>query len=491
MKEVFVQLVTAGSRTAFKHPIPALIQVADALYGPTLIAHLQIAVYDQCKSQVGHADVNELYICHPGSVIGSYLDPTGLLQDGMYIAEIPAVPEPGVITSMVRETLLLRWAAAGARSQLVYASGGQVALLTAHMLENTGAGRPGGGPLTLFCRQQFIQQCSDMNRHSIENEAIQWIVGPPGIGKSCAALAFAHTLDPASWDVLWLSFSPEREAFMCVWLRGGDKVTCVIDLTDLQLLAQVLNATSPTKHTVLFLDGYATSPYEMENARLRCKKWHYEDKALHRLIYICSMAGVSKKYRRERYTVIRPSSEATGQHSRDVDMKYTDVTKLPDAAMKPATPSETELRDAGMKSSVSSVAETGRDEEVMSEMLCRLESWRFSDYQSAIRCDAFYHSVSDKFEGLNALANPAEEKARVLEQKYCIAGGSARLMFEVSSAKAFAALNDVIAEISNTDLMSQASSRALSPCAINRLQAGYYRPDNEYETCFIYAAECH
>ncbi|KAG2767397.1 hypothetical protein PC116_g5504 [Phytophthora cactorum] len=70
---------------------------------------------------------------------------------------------------------------------------------------------------------------------------------------------------------------------------------------------------------------------------------------------------------------------------------------------------ETKLRDTDMKPSVPSVAETGNDEELMSEMLYTLESWRFPDYEAAIMCDAFFRSVAGMFEGLNASADPTEE----------------------------------------------------------------------------------
>ncbi|KAH7487762.1 uncharacterized protein KRP23_1725 [Phytophthora ramorum] len=116
----------------------------------------------------------------------------------------------------------IAWTAPEARPQLGVRADDQLIRLSEAMIEGSGVG-DSGQSLMLFCRQQFETQWSEMNRCSVENEAIEWIVGPPGTGKSCTALAFAYALDSLVWDVLWISFARVRDAFMCVWLRGNEK----------------------------------------------------------------------------------------------------------------------------------------------------------------------------------------------------------------------------------------------------------------------------
>jgi hypothetical protein len=121
---------------------------------------------------------------------------------------------------------------------------------------------------------------------------------------------------------------------------------------------------------------------------------------------------------------------------------------------------------------------------VRTENLYQLESWRFEDYEEAINDDAFFENVKDVFEPLREPANRAMEKRRVLEEKYCIAGASARLMFDVPSDIARDTLDLAMHQISQLDLMQQPVG-ASTKSAINRLQAGYYQAEGNYETRFV------
>ncbi|KAL4150863.1 hypothetical protein PRNP1_010259 [Phytophthora ramorum] len=358
----------------------------------------------------------------------------------------------------------IAWTAPEARPQLGVRADDQLIRLSEAMIEGSGVG-DSGQSLMLFCRQQFETQWSEMNRCSVENEAIEWIVGPPGTGKSCTALAFAYALDSSVWDVLWISFARVRDAFMCVWLRGNEKVTCVVYLAELQLLKKILRSTPTRKSTILFLDGYAASGVHIEEARLMCKQWHDKDKRIHRLVYVCSMSSVNKKFHRALYSVISHGKS-------DVDMEE----------MK-----ETETVGVDMKPSVPTIAQPGQTERMTTEMSYKLESWRLEDYQKAMTYDAFFESVKDMFEPIRGSDNPEKEKhkAKIVEQKYCVAGGSARLMFAVPTDTAIASLDDALNEVSNINLMSQNSAGASAVSAINRLQAGYHRGGNDYEVRFV------
>jgi hypothetical protein len=76
----------------------------------------------------------------------------------------------------------------------------------------------------------LLQQSNEMNRCSIETYALLWVVGPPGMGmgKSCAALVFACSLDRSQWDVVWIHYLRHGEHFNCVCLHGDKKSTYVI-----------------------------------------------------------------------------------------------------------------------------------------------------------------------------------------------------------------------------------------------------------------------
>jgi hypothetical protein len=293
MNDIYVQLVYAGTRTSFQGMGPSLIQLAEF---PTTVGRLQIAVHEQCQPEVYHVSAGRLNIWHPDELGGGHLNPWEVVADPskVYVVEVPPPPETTRSTEPV-----VNWTSAKDRHRLAVGADDRVIELSEALLEGTGVGRASGQPLTLYCRPQFRGQWDALSRYSIENAAITWVVGPPGTGKTCTALAFAYALDSSFWDVLWISFDREDETLNCVWLRGDAKLMCVVKMTQLALLKQVLGSTSKDKTTIVFLDGYVTSNQYVEHARMLCKEWHCEDKSIHRLVYVCSMAGVNKRFHQD------------------------------------------------------------------------------------------------------------------------------------------------------------------------------------------------
>lgn len=63
-----------------------------------------------------------------------------------------------------------------------------------------------------------------MECDSVDAEAILWIVGAPGVGKSCAAYTFASSvLDRKRWNVLWIHFDRENKTLLCIKLAAYAK----------------------------------------------------------------------------------------------------------------------------------------------------------------------------------------------------------------------------------------------------------------------------
>ncbi|EGZ07419.1 hypothetical protein PHYSODRAFT_306600 [Phytophthora sojae] len=107
--------------------------------------------------------------------------------------------------------------------------------------------------LVLYRRQELVNEWNEIERCCIRTYSHLWIHGPPGTGKSCAALAYACSLDRSEWDVLWIHSSGRRDRWLN-WLQGteekGTKRTCRFGhrMTD-SYLPQVLDAASIARET--------------------------------------------------------------------------------------------------------------------------------------------------------------------------------------------------------------------------------------------------
>ncbi|GMF31300.1 unnamed protein product [Phytophthora lilii] len=85
---------------------------------------------------------------------------------------------------------------------------------------------------------------------------------------------------------------------------------------------------------------------------------------------------------------------------------------------------------------------------VHTQMCFELTSWCFDDYEKAFR------NVVSNFPSYQKQSNPAEETAeriKLLQEKYFVAGGSARLMFDFTTTKAIKILDKAITEAPNIE----------------------------------------
>ncbi|GLD94461.1 hypothetical protein PINS_up003072 [Pythium insidiosum] len=140
----------------------------------------------------------------------------------------------------------------------------------------------------LYRRPCSVKQWNEIHRCSIRTYAHLWIVGPHGTGESCAAFAFAWSLDPHEWDVLWIHFSQPEDQCDCVWLEGGDKFSCVmkLGLRPSYRLETILNQTSQQRKSIVFLDGCTTYNFCLDEVTRTCKKWQEADKMKRSLVSV-------------------------------------------------------------------------------------------------------------------------------------------------------------------------------------------------------------
>ncbi|KAE8961715.1 hypothetical protein PR001_g29955 [Phytophthora rubi] len=91
--------------------------------------------------------------------------------------------------------------------------------------------------------------------------------------------------------------------------------------------------------------------------------------------------------------------------------------------------------------------ESRRTLEMNSEMRFDLASWSFEDYTNALQYTEIYQSVMGVFpEDVNGEADKINE---LVDRKYCVAGGNARLMFTVSTDNAVDSLDNEIHGVRN------------------------------------------
>jgi len=364
--------------------------------------------------------------------------------------------------------------------QLLVKDEDRVIELPPYCVAGSGIGRSGRA-LTLYRRTPLVEQWKEINRCSIQTYAHLWIVGPPGTGKSCAALAFAWSLDRLHWEVMWIHYSRRKRHFNCVWLQGGKKTVCVVKEETVERdLAAILKGTSQTRKTIVFLDGYVKNTRAGEAAYLKCLRWNQEDKIKHRLVCVCSMVSIGKTYRPELYDSIENVDEKLFgmvedldeelSEVEDVDMETGESYSLEQAAANASSDIQTSESPHTTQAAVSPVD---------SEMLFELTSWLVEEYEEAILCDEFFRAVVGMFPEYSRQTDPAKEKEErisLLQAKYFVAGGSARLMFERTAEKGIEALTRAIATVPNIENYLNGLVGESSGGAVNRLLARYYSP---------------
>ncbi|KAF4040145.1 hypothetical protein GN244_ATG07574 [Phytophthora infestans] len=476
---IWYQLIDAITRGAFASTVPTSIRRTDDV---EIIQEFRetIKASDQAQSPSLFGNINPIQL-HVFRTLEDLLNRrllesseamTGL---GETEAEALLVEVPPLSPDLTLEAKQLSWTSSENRSQLVITAETLVLESSAAFVNGSGIGKP----RTLYCRRQMIAQCNEIFRCSIQTYALLWIVGPTGVGKSCTALAYAYSLEAASWDVIWLHLSRKTPSIACMWLRGNTKMTCTIRKKTLESqLTMLLGSTTHNKKTVVFLDGYVKSIKEEEIASDMCKEWRQNDEYNHRLVCICSMVGRGGDYRPELYETI-PSV-----------VDHSDV-ELYNLERKEETAND-ECLEAGngdkLTEDDAKVDEEDTLDEVDEEDTFALESWRIEDYREAINSDSFWESVKDMFP-LRHESDGAtvEERMQLLEMKYCVAGGSARLMFGVSTKKAVKSLNIAIQEMPNIESFSREFLGASPSGVVHRLLALYHRYDDsgDHDVCLV------
>ncbi|GMF16749.1 unnamed protein product [Phytophthora lilii] len=190
----------------------------------------------------------------------------------------------------------------------------------------------------------------------------------------------------------------------------------------------ILNGMSRERRVIVFLDGYVKSSKAGEAARLQCKRWHQDDKTNRRLVCVCSLATPGRAYRPEAYKPIPTLVDTQGStESEDVEMKII----------------------AGSDDVEMSIVDEDVDGHMVAEMI----------------------SVASVFPKSN---NALEERQKLLETKYFVAGGNARLMFEEETERAIEILNFAIRRVHDVELYLHGHVGDASPSVVNCLLACYY-----------------
>ncbi|KAF4134664.1 putative ATPase family associated domain-containing protein [Phytophthora infestans] len=120
-------------------------------------------------------------------------------------------------------------------------------------------------------------------------------------------------------------------------------------------------------------------------------------------------------------------------------------------------------------------------------MIFELASWCLEDYKKAVLNDDFFRNVVTMFPQYRAQNDPkkeAAERTKLLQEKYFVAGGNARLMFEVTTATAIEALNKALEEASNIEPYLQGFVGDSSSRTVKYLLARYDSPHG-YDVRFV------
>jgi hypothetical protein len=117
-------------------------------------------------------------------------------------------------------------------------------------IKDSGLIRKEKAVLVLYRRPAFEEQWHEMTTYVIKHNVVLWLLGPPGTGKSCAAFAFACSLDRSEWNIVWIHYSKEEADFNCVKFDGNQKLTCTVPR---DYSYQIISLLTSTKKTFVIL----------------------------------------------------------------------------------------------------------------------------------------------------------------------------------------------------------------------------------------------
>jgi hypothetical protein len=298
--------------------------------------------------------------------------------------------------------------------------------------------------LLLYLRSQLVEEWQSIETFVCKSFAELWIVGPPGTGKSCAAFALACSLDRADWDIVWIH-CPKRGVglLQCILFRGAtEKWTCNISPTELASVLQRLE-----ERTVLFVDGYTKKKTNGALIETACVEWRERSKEHHRLVWVSSMATLGKDNHQAESAII---------------LSTVDASPLKTAAIFPRPASQEKLKD---------------------EMLFEVMSWALEDYEMAMANNEFFEHVKTNFtDSKDAVLS--EERNQLLADKFFVAGGSARYMFDFTVDGAVAELDKAIAATDDIKGYIEGTRGISSEGAVNRLFS-WYRAGGDVASCLV------
>lgn len=294
--------------------------------------------------------------------------------------------------------------------------------------------------LYLYLRPELKKQWAALHDNVVKTYAAQWIVGPPGTGKSCAAFAFACSLKrDGDWDILWIHCSKDvvlGNSLFCILFRGdSDKRTCVVGRSQLSSLLLSLQ-----KNAVLFLDGYVKAQHELSVLEA-CGLWHLANKQCHRVVVVTSMVSLGKDFRPDRYAKIQSTTESS-------------LESL--AISRPTVSEETSSK-------------------INDQQQFMLPSWTWEDYEQALANDVFFEHVRSKFTDSDGDIK-LEERYELLKAKFFVAGGCACMMFGMSSEEAMDLLRWAIPAARNITQYVDSSMGVYSDSVVNQVLSWYGDP---------------
>jgi DNA polymerase III delta prime subunit len=131
--------------------------------------------------------------------------------------------------------------------------------------------------------------CDFLKLDVFQKGNIGWLLGPPGVGKSLSALAFATTIDRETWTIIWLSLY--RTGAPTVWVIENNLKKSISLKTGskdfFNDVMTVLNSFDKKEQKVLFIDDYIESRHE--KILSVAIDWLKSKRDVHKLIVTCSM----------------------------------------------------------------------------------------------------------------------------------------------------------------------------------------------------------
>ncbi|KAL3659188.1 hypothetical protein V7S43_015766 [Phytophthora oleae] len=279
--------------------------------------------------------------------------------------------------------------------------------------------------LRLYLRSEVKEEWAALNDNVVKTYAVQWIVGPPGTGKSCAAFAFACSLERGrNWDVLWIHCPPFiGKMLSCILFRGdSEKRTCVIGHSQVNFVLQSLR-----ENAVVFVDGY-TKDWVGLSVLDACRLWRNENEKCHRIVIVSSIVSMGKDYLPDGYNKIKTMLESS----------------LESLAIAPPTVSE------------------DTPSEMYCEQLFKVTSWTREDYGKALMYDDFFEHVRSQLTDSDGAVG-LDERYELLDAKFFVAGGSARMMFNMSSETALDKLRWAISDLGYIRLTALIGNSSVNP----------------------------